>query len=113
MRDFLYVKDAVEVTLHFALQQRDGRGEIFGGLLNCGTGVSRTWVDLASAVFAGMGLDTKIEFIEMPQVLQGKYQYFTKADPAKLRAAGYAADFTSLEDGVAAYVQWLDSKDRV
>jgi ADP-L-glycero-D-manno-heptose 6-epimerase len=110
MRDFLYVKDAVDVTLHFALQQRDGRGEIFGGLLNCGTGVSRTWLELVSAVFAGMGLEKKIEFIEMPQVLQGKYQYFTKADPAKLRAAGYTAAFTTLEDGVAAYVRWLQCR---
>jgi ADP-L-glycero-D-manno-heptose 6-epimerase len=103
MRDFLYVKDAVDVTLHFAMQKWDAPG----GLFNCGTGVSRTWVDLASAVFASMGVEKKIEFIEMPKELQGKYQYFTKADPTKLRAAGYVAPFTTLEDGVREYVEYL------
>jgi ADP-L-glycero-D-manno-heptose 6-epimerase len=101
MRDFLYVKDAVDVTLHFALQEFDAPG----GLFNCGTGVSRTWVDLVTAVFAAMGLPPKIEFIEMPDVLKGKYQYYTQADPKKLRAAGYRAAFTSLETGVREYVQ--------
>jgi ADP-L-glycero-D-manno-heptose 6-epimerase len=101
MRDFLYVKDAVDVTLHFALQEAGAPG----GLFNCGTGVSRTWVDLATAVFDAMGVQKKIEFIEMPKTLQGKYQYFTKADPRKLRAAGYSAPFTRLEDGVREYVK--------
>jgi len=100
MRDFLYVKDAVAVTLHFALQPVGG----YGGLLNCGTGVSRTWFDLASAVFAALGVERKIEFIEMPEALQGKYQYYTQADPTKLRAAGYTAPFTTLEDGVRQYI---------
>lgn len=99
-RDFLYVKDAVDVTLHFALQEPHAPG----GLFNCGTGVSRTWLDLARAVFSAMGRDPKIEFIEMPEMLRGKYQYYTQANPAKLRAAGYQAPFTSLEDGVHAYV---------
>jgi len=103
MRDFLYVKDAVDVTLHFAMQKWDAPG----GLFNCGTGVSRAWVDLASAVFASMGVERKIEFIEMPKELQGKYQYFTKADPMKLRTAGYVAPFTTLEDGVQKYVEFL------
>jgi ADP-L-glycero-D-manno-heptose 6-epimerase len=101
MRDFLYVKDAVDVTLHFALQEAGAPG----GLFNCGTGVSRTWVDLATAVFDAMGVQKKIEFIEMPKTLQGKYQYFTKADPRKLRAAGYSAPFTPLEEGVREYVK--------
>jgi len=106
MRDFLYVKDAVDVTLHFAMQKWDAPG----GLFNCGTGVSRTWVDLASAVFASMGVERKIEFIEMPKELQGKYQYFTKADPTKLRTAGYVAPFTTLEDGVQKYVEFLKAQ---
>jgi ADP-L-glycero-D-manno-heptose 6-epimerase len=106
MRDFLYVKDAVDVTLHFAMQDPAAPG----GLFNCGTGVSRTWFDLASAVFDSMGVEKKIEFIEMPEELKGKYQYFTKADPTKLRAAGYAGAFTSLEDGVREYVEFLKSK---
>ncbi len=100
MRDFIYVKDAVDVTLHFALQPADAPG----GLLNCGTGRARTWVDLVTAVFSAMGLPPKIEFIDMPQHLQGKYQYFTEASSAKLRAAGYSKAFTSLEDGVREYI---------
>jgi len=100
MRDFICVKDAVDVTLHFALQPADAPG----GLFNCGTGKARTWVDLATAVFDAMGLPPKIEFIEMPQQLQGKYQYFTQANDAKLRAAGYTKPFTSLEEGVREYI---------
>ena len=100
MRDFVYVKDAVDVTLHFALQDSAAPG----GLLNCGTGKSRTWVDLVTAVFSAMGLPPKIEFIEMPQQLQGKYQYFTQASDVKLRAAGYGTPFTNLEDGVREYI---------
>ena len=101
MRDFIFVKDAVDVTLHFALQDADAPG----GLFNCGTGEARTWVDLVTAVFRAMDLPAKIEFIEMPEMLKGKYQYFTQANEAKLRAAGYEAPFTSLEDGVREYVR--------
>ena len=107
MRDFLYVKDAVDVTLHFALQEFDAPG----GLFNCGTGQSRTWLDLAAAVFAAMGIEKKIEFIEMPAELRGKYQYFTQADPQKLRRAGYKGAFTTLEAGVKDYVAWLSSTE--
>jgi ADP-L-glycero-D-manno-heptose 6-epimerase len=90
MRDFLYVQDAVDVTLHFALQAHDAPG----GLFNCGS----------------MGVAEKIEFVEMPKVLQGKYQYFTQADEKKLRSAGYTQAFTSLEDGVREYVQCLERR---
>ena len=108
MRDFIYVKDAVDVTLHFALQDAGAPG----GLFNCGTGKARTWLDLARAVFAAMGREPKIEFIEMPKALQGKYQYFTEAKTEKLRAAGYERPFTSLEDGVREYVQgYLEKRD--
>ncbi|MBW4038401.1 MAG: ADP-glyceromanno-heptose 6-epimerase [Acidobacteria bacterium] len=100
MRDFLYVKDAVDVTLHFAMQSAAAPG----GLFNCGTGKARTWVDLAKGVFAAMELPPKIEFIEMPHALQGKYQYFTQANDAKLRQAGYTKAFTSLEEGIRQYV---------
>ena len=100
MRDFIYVNDAVDVTLHFALQPFDAPG----GLFNCGTGKARTWVDLVHGVFAAMGLPPRVEFIEMPKILQGKYQYFTQADDAKLRRAGYTKPFTSLEDGIRNYV---------
>ena len=108
MRDFIYVKDAGDVTLHFALQDAGAPG----GLFNCGTGKARTWLDLTRAVFAAMGREPKIEFIEMPKELQGKYQYFTEAKTGKLRAAGYTRPFTSLEDGVRDYVQgYLQKRD--
>ena len=100
MRDFIYVKDAVDVTLHFALQPADAPG----GLLNCGTGIARTWVDLVTAVFTAMGREPHIEFIDMPDHLQGKYQYFTQSETSKLRAAGYTKPFHSLEDGVREYI---------
>jgi len=100
-RDFIYVKDTVDVTLHFALQDATSPG----GLFNCGTGKARTWLDLAKATFAAMGREARIEFIEMPERLQGKYQYFTEATVKKLRAAGYTKEFTSLEDGVKDYIQ--------
>jgi ADP-L-glycero-D-manno-heptose 6-epimerase len=98
-RDFIYVSDAVGVTLHFALESQAG------GLLNCGTGVARTWLDLAHALFAAMGRTPEIRFIEMPEILRGKYQYFTQADDAKLRRAGYVKPFLSLEEGVNDYVK--------
>jgi ADP-L-glycero-D-manno-heptose 6-epimerase len=101
MRDFIFVKDAVNMTLHFALQDAAAPG----GLLNCGSGKARTWVDLVTAVFKAMGLPPKIEFIEMPEGLKGKYQYFTEATETKLRKAGYEKPFTSLEDAVREYVQ--------
>jgi ADP-L-glycero-D-manno-heptose 6-epimerase len=100
MRDFIYVNDAVDLTLHFALQPADAPG----GLLNCGTGRARTWLDLATAAFAAMGRDPDIKFIDMPASLRGKYQYFTQAEDTKLRAAGYDKPFTSLEDGVRDYI---------
>ncbi len=75
------------------------------GLFNCGTGQARSWNDLAKAVFAALGLEPKIDYIEMPVSLRGKYQYFTQAEMGKLRAAGYAKAFTSLEDGIRDYVQ--------
>lgn len=102
VRDFVFVKDAVDVTLFC------GEHAQASGLFNCGTGQARSWNDLAKAVFAAMGLDPNIEYIEMPETLRGKYQYFTQAEMGKIRAAGYGAAFTSLEDGIRDYVQgWL------
>ena len=106
MRDFIYVKDAVAVTLHF-LEHRN-----VGGLFNCGTGQARTWKDLVNAVFVAMKRPPQIEFVPMPEVLQGKYQYFTQASMEKLRQAGYTRPFTSLEDAVSDYVTtYLDLRD--
>jgi ADP-L-glycero-D-manno-heptose 6-epimerase len=102
-RDFLYVADAVDVTLWLA-DHRD-----VCGLFNCGSGAARSWNDLAHAVFAAMDREPDIRYIDMPESLRGKYQYFTQADMTKLRAAGYSRPPTSLEDGIRDYVQsYLD-----
>ncbi len=102
VRDFIFVKDAVDVTLFFA-----GEGGA-GGLFNVGTGQARTWLDLTQAVFAALGRAPKLEFIEMPEAIRDRYQYSTQAEVASLRGAGYRADFTNLEEGIRAYVQWLE-----
>ncbi len=99
MRDFIYVKDCVEV-LWWLFTNRD-----VNGIFNLGTGKARTWNDLAGAVFAAMGAKEQIDYIEMPQAIRGQYQYFTEAKMDKLRAAGYNAEFSSLEDAVRDYVR--------
>jgi len=98
-RDFLYVKDAAAVTAFLARAPRAA------GLYNVGSGVERTWNDLAHAVFAALELPPRIEYVEMPDVLRGKYQYRTVATIDRLRAAGYAQPLTSLEDAVRDYVR--------
>ena len=100
MRDFLYVKDAVEMTLHFA-----EKGSSAGGLYNLGSGQANTWLTLAEAIFAALGREPMIEFIEMPETLRAKYQYFTQADISKLRSTGYERPLTPLKDAVADYVR--------
>jgi ADP-L-glycero-D-manno-heptose 6-epimerase len=100
MRDFLYVKDAVEMTLHFA-----ERGNTAAGLFNLGSGEANTWVTLANAIFAALGREPNIEFIEMPETLRAKYQYYTKAAIGKLRDSGYDRPVTPLADAVADYVK--------
>jgi ADP-L-glycero-D-manno-heptose 6-epimerase len=98
-RDFVYVRDAANVTVYFAL---DAKG---GGLFNCGASQARTWIDLARALFAAMERKPDIRFIDLPEILRGKYQYFTQAESAKLRKAGYTAPFASIEEGVRDYVK--------
>jgi ADP-L-glycero-D-manno-heptose 6-epimerase len=106
-RDFVYVRDCVNV-IEWLLNTPH-----VSGLFNLGTGSSRTWLDLARAVFAAAGRKELIEFIDMPAPLIAKYQYFTEARMTRLRAAGYEQPFTSLEDGVADYVQrYLATSDR-
>jgi ADP-L-glycero-D-manno-heptose 6-epimerase len=100
MRDFLYVKDAIGMTLHFA-----EKGSSVGGLFNLGSGEANTWVTLADAIFAALGRPPNIEFIEMPDLLRAKYQYYTKADISKLRASGYDKPITLLDAAVADYVR--------
>jgi ADP-L-glycero-D-manno-heptose 6-epimerase len=99
-RDFVYVGDVVDVLL-FATK------DITRGIYNLGTGKARSFADLARATFAAMKREPAIDFIEMPEALRERYQYFTQADVARLRAAGWQRPFTSLEDGVAAYVERL------
>ncbi len=82
-RDFLYVKDAVAMTLYLATN----RGA--NGIFNLGSGQARTWNELARAVFAALGRTPRIEYVDMPDNIREKYQYFTQADIGKLRAAGY------------------------
>ncbi len=99
VRDFVYVKDAVAVTLFF-----HDHPEV-SGLFNCGTGRARSWLDLLRAVYAAMGREPVIAFVDMPAHLRDKYQYFTEADTRKLRAAGCGHAFMPLEDGVLDYVK--------
>jgi ADP-L-glycero-D-manno-heptose 6-epimerase len=99
LRDFISVSDAVDVTLFF-WERRE-----LAGLFNCGTGHARSWLDLANAVFAACGVTPRIEFIEMPETMRAKYQYFTQATIARLRQAGYEKAFTPLEIAVKEYVQ--------
>ena len=99
LRDFIYIKDAVEMTLFFLDKPNTS------GLFNIGSGKARTWNDLVTALFKAMNKPVKIEYIELPQHLQDKYQYFTEANIVKIKKAGFTTPTTSLEDGVADYVK--------
>ena len=98
-RDFVYVRDAARIAVWLAQH-----GEI-SGLFNVGSGVARSFNDLAKAVFTAAGRPAEIGYIDMPQTIRPTYQYQTCAAMERLRAAGYAAPLTSIEDGVADYVQ--------
>ena len=97
-RDFVYVKDAVEMTLHF-MDRTDG------GLFNVGSGRMYTWNALADAIFRALDLPKKVEFIDMPENLRDKYQYHTQADITRIRDAGYTAETTQLDEAVVDYVR--------
>jgi len=97
-RDFIYVKDCTKV-LRFFQENKNANG-----IFNLGTGTSRTWNDLAKAMFAACNREPQIEFIDMPTELQGKYQYLTEANMEKLRAVGYSEKFFSIEEGIHDYV---------
>jgi len=99
LRDFVHVGDCAAVVLWLL----DNPG--VSGIFNLGTGQARTWLDLAHAMFAAMGEPPRVEFVDMPDELRGRYQYVTRAEMAKLRRAGYDRPFTALEDGVADYVR--------
>jgi len=106
LRDFVYVKDVVKVMGW--MMERMTHGSWTGtrnGLYNLGTGTARAFNDLVKASFAGLDLPPNIVFIDMPEDIRDKYQYFTEANMQKLRHAGYTDDFYSLEDGVNDYVR--------
>ena len=99
LRDFVYVKDAAAMTLHF-LRNKDANG-----IFNVGGGSTVSWNRLAGAVFSAMDKPVNIEYIDMPESIRNTYQYLTCAETAKIRAAGYAEPVTSVEDAVADYIR--------
>ena len=98
-RDFLYVKDAVQMTIWLTQNCKSS------GLFNLGNGTARTWLDLGNAIFRGLNIEPDINFIEMPQMLRDKYQYFTQATIEKLKSHGYNYELFSLEEAVSDYVR--------
>jgi ADP-L-glycero-D-manno-heptose 6-epimerase len=106
MRDFLYVKDAVRMTLAIATNPKAV------GIFNLGSGAAQTWLDLARAVFRALDREPRIEFVEMPPALRDKYQYHTEAKTGRLRTAGFDGALYSLDDGVADYVKRYLAQDR-
>jgi len=121
LRDFIYVKDIASVICFMISQQTTVNRQqtssteahssqltahnLKSGIYNLGTGKARSFYDLAANTFKAMGKDVNIEFIDIPEDIRDKYQYFTEANMNKLREAGYDKEFTSLEDGVADYVK--------
>lgn len=111
LRDFVYIKDIVDM-LYFCMFNK-----VESGVYNFGTGKARSFYDLSMETMknASKNMDLKsesvIEFVPMPEDLRGRYQYFTQATMDKMRRAGYKKEFTSLEDGVADYVSYLEKED--
>ena len=99
MRDFVYVKDCIDV-LWWLFTNRN-----VDGIFNCGTGKARSWKDLVNAVFSAMGVTPQIEYSDMPESIRNQYQYFTEAEMGKIRNAGYKSEFMSLENAVKDYVK--------
>ncbi|CCH00778.1 ADP-L-glycero-D-manno-heptose-6-epimerase [Fibrella aestuarina BUZ 2] len=99
MRDFVYVKDVLDVCLFLMHHRRNS------GIYNLGSGTARTFLDLANNTFAAMDLEPQVTFIDTPADIRDKYQYYTQANMAKLRSIGYEKPFHSLEAGIADYVR--------
>ncbi|MBI1936719.1 MAG: ADP-glyceromanno-heptose 6-epimerase [Ignavibacteriales bacterium] len=98
-RDFIYVKDAVDMTLYF-WEHPDKNG-----IFNVGTGKAQTWIELVTALFNALSKPVKIDFVDMPEDIREKYQYFTEANLTKLKQAGYDKSISNVEDGVNDYVK--------
>jgi ADP-L-glycero-D-manno-heptose 6-epimerase len=105
MRDFVYVKDVIEVMYWLMHHRKDS------GLYNLGSGKARTFLDLTRAVFDALGKNENISFVDTPEDIRDKYQYFTEADMSKLQSIGYPHSFTALERGVEDYVAAYLSKN--
>jgi ADP-L-glycero-D-manno-heptose 6-epimerase len=99
LRDFVYVKDVVEVCM-FLMKHKKA-----SGIYNLGSGRARTFIDLVKSTFSAMGKEPVIEFTDTPADIRDKYQYYTQADMTKLRSIGYSKPFYELEEGVTDYVQ--------
>ncbi len=99
VRDFIYIKDAVDMTLFF-LDRRE-----IGGIFNIGTGIARCWNDLAKGIFDALELETNIEYIEMPESIRSQYQYYTCAKMKRINEVGYDKPVYSLEEGISDYVK--------
>lgn len=99
LRDFIYVKDVADVILWFMKNKPES------GIYNLGTGKARSFYDLATATFDALGIEPNIEFVDTPEDIRDKYQYFTEADMTKVKKAGYPNEFTSLEEGISDYVK--------
>ncbi|WP_061246823.1 ADP-glyceromanno-heptose 6-epimerase [Leptospira noguchii] len=103
-RDFLYAKDAAKITAYLAFGDHNG-------IYNLGRGIAETWNDLVFAIFDTLKLTINIEYIEMPETLKSKYQYYTCADTTKLLKTGYSEGFTQLKEAVREYVTLLDQEE--
>ncbi len=99
MRDFIYVKDVCNIMFWLMYHRKNS------GIYNLGTGEARTFLDLTNAVFTALDRPASIDFIDTPEDIRDKYQYYTQANMDKLRSVGYDTPFTPLEEGVLEYVQ--------
>ncbi|MFC5408123.1 ADP-glyceromanno-heptose 6-epimerase [Larkinella bovis] len=99
MRDFIYVKDVIDVCVFLMHHRRNS------GIYNLGSGKARTFLDLANNTFRAMGVMAEIEFVDTPEDIRDKYQYYTQASMSKLRSIGYDQHFQTLEEGIQDYVQ--------
>jgi len=106
LRDFVFVDDAVAIMLWLLDNPK------VSGLFNAGSGKARSFADMAGAIFSALGREPNIEFVDMPEAIRDRYQYFTEARMERLRAAGYGRRSTSLEQGVGDYVtRYLNAAD--
>jgi ADP-L-glycero-D-manno-heptose 6-epimerase len=99
LRDFVYVKDVLRIC-YWLMEHRPA-----SGIYNLGTGIARSFEDLVKATYGGLDLAANIRYIDMPEDIRDKYQYFTEANMQKLREAGYKENFFTLEEGVDDYVR--------